>query len=95
MQQRRLISELEIFKYTTSNCQTYNLNNMQDGANYLFTVKGTTSTTCAFNAYSGVGTGALTVHMPPDHSATYQGNHTVYTFVVVGGDVYVSWVPGY
>ncbi|MFM6929208.1 MAG: hypothetical protein ACKOX6_12140 [Bdellovibrio sp.] len=82
-------------QYTTQNCQAYTLNNMKDGANYSFTVKGTTSATCSFTAWTGAGTGSLTVHMPPGHGATTGGSHTNYTFVVVGADMYVSWVSGY
>jgi hypothetical protein len=81
-------------QYTAQNCQAYILHNLKDGGTYSFYVQGTTSTTCSFTAFSGAGTGALTVRMPIDHSATYVGYHTVYQFAVVGTTVYVSWLTG-
>ena len=82
-------------QYTTDNCGTFDLHNMKDGASYSFIVQGGTSATCAFNAFSGAGTGALTMHLPPDHGATTSAKHTFYTFVVVGTHVYAAWVTGY
>jgi hypothetical protein len=82
-------------QYTASNCGTFNLHNLKDGGSYTFAVKGTTSTTCTFNGYSDAGSTALTVHMPPDHGVTTAGKHTIYTFLVMGSDAYVSWIPGY
>jgi len=81
-------------QHTTNSCQTFTLNNMQDGGSYTFAIKGTTMGTCVFNAYSDVGVTALTVHMPTDHAATVSGKHTLYTFLVMGTDVYVTWIPG-
>lgn len=81
-------------QYTINNCAVYQLNNMKDGGSYTFAVKGATSSTCSFNAFSGAGTGGLTVHMPSDHAATIASKHTLYTFLVMGSDVYVSWMPG-
>jgi hypothetical protein len=68
---------------------------MKDGASYTFAVQGTTSATCSFTAYSDSGTTSLTVKLPPDHGQTTSGKATVYTFLVLGTTVYVSWVPGY
>ena len=82
-------------QYTTSNCGAFQLNNLKDGGSYSFFVKGTTSATCSFTAYSGAGTGSLTVHMPPGHTATTASTHTVYALMVAGSDVYVAWTPGY
>jgi hypothetical protein len=81
--------------HTTQNCQAYALWNLKDGATYTFAVQGTTSTTCSFTAFSGAGTGALTVRMPPGHGATTATFQTLYSFLVAGTTVYVSWVPGY
>jgi hypothetical protein len=82
-------------RFTTANCQAFRLDNLKDGANYTFVVKGTTSTTCSFTGWTGVGTGtSLTVRLPPDHAATVAGTHTVYSFFVAGTDVYMSWVSG-
>ncbi len=82
-------------QYTSSSCGAFQFNNMKDGGNYMFVVKGTTSATCSFTAFTGAGSGALTVHMPPDHTATTAAKHTIYNFTVVGSDVYVAWTPGY
>jgi len=82
-------------QHTNSNCQAFALNNLKDGASYLFIVKGTTVATCSFTAFSDAGTTALTVHLPPGHTATTAGKHTLYSMAVSGGDVYFSWVPGY
>ena len=82
-------------QYTASNCGAFNLWNMKDGASYTFGVKGTTSATCSFTAYSGSGSGSLTMHLPTDHGATTASKHTIYTFIVLGSDVYASWIPGY
>ena len=79
---------------TTLSCQSFSLNNMKDGGSYSFAVKGSTSATCAFTAYSDAGTTALTVHLPTDHAPTIASTHTLYTFLVMGTDVYVSWMPG-
>jgi hypothetical protein len=80
---------------TASSCGTYTLNNLKDGSNYTFVVKGAASATCAFTAWSGVGTGALSIHYPSDHAATTASTHTLYGFLVSGTDVYVAWGVGY
>jgi hypothetical protein len=79
-------------QYTSDSCGTFNLHNLRDGGVYNFAVKGTTSATCTFNAYSDAGTTGLTVHMPKGHGATVAGQHTVYSIMVMGADAYVSWV---
>jgi hypothetical protein len=76
-------------QYTSANCGSYTLSNMQDGGVYYIIVKGTTSATCSFT-HSG-----LTVRMPTGHGATTATRHTVYTFMRAGADLYVSWQPGY
>jgi hypothetical protein len=81
--------------HTTSDCGNYSLHNMKDGASYMFIIKGTNSSTCAFNGFSDAGSTALTVRLPPGHGATTAGKHTIYNFIVSGNDVYVSWIPGY
>jgi hypothetical protein len=69
---------------------------MKDGASYVLVVKGATSATCSFTAYSGSGTtGPLTIHMPPGHAASIANTHTMYNFMVLGTDLYVAWIPGY
>jgi hypothetical protein len=75
-------------QYTSANCGAFTLNNMKDGGSYILVVKGTTSATCSFTA-SG-----LTVRLSPDHGATTASKHTLYNFLVVGTDIYVSWNTG-
>jgi len=82
-------------QYTSNDCGAFQFNNMKDGGNYTFAVKGTNSTTCSFTAYSDAGISSLTVHLPPDHAATTATKHTIYSLVVIGADVYISWIPGY
>lgn len=82
-------------QHTTSSCGAFALWNLKDGGTFLFIVKGTTAATCSFTAFSDGGVTALTVHMPPGHGATTAGKHTLYNAAVSGGDVYLSWVPGY
>jgi trimeric autotransporter adhesin len=81
-------------QYTNASCQAFQLNNMKDGTAYTFAVKGATAALCSFTAFTGVGTGALTVHMPTDHTNSIASKHTLYTMLVIGSDVYVSWTPG-
>ena len=79
------------FQFTNLSCQDsppFTLSNMSDGGSYTLAIKGTSSATCKFTA-----TG-LTVHLPPDHQATISGKHTIYSFMVIGADVYISWIPG-
>ncbi len=82
-------------QHTTSSCGAFNFWNLKDGGTYMFVVKGTTSATCSFTAYSDGGTTGLTVHLPPGHGATTTGGHTLYNIAVSGGDVYIAWTPGY
>lgn len=82
-------------QYTDAACGAFILWNLKDGGSYTFVVKGTASTTCAFAAYGDGGTASLSLRMPPDHGPTLAGQQTLYSLVVLGSDVYVSWVPGY
>lgn len=80
-------------QYTTGSCSAFQLNNLKDGAAYTFVVQGSTAATCSFTAFTGSGTGSLTVHLPPDHGATTASKHTIYSFFVAGAHVYFSWLP--
>jgi len=82
-------------QYTTNSCGSYQLNNLKDGGSFSFVVKGGTSALCSFTAYSDAGLTPLTVHTPPGFGATTTGTHTVFSFMVVGTDMYVAWTPGY
>ncbi|QDK46651.1 hypothetical protein DOM22_16555 [Bdellovibrio sp. ZAP7] len=76
-------------QYTSASCGAFTLSGMKDGGTYMLAVKGATSGTCAFT-HAG-----FTVHLPPDHGATTASTHTMYTFVVMGTDIYAAWVTGY
>ncbi len=82
-------------KYTTNDCGAFQFNNLKDGGSYSFAVQGTNSTLCSFTAFSDAGSTALTVHMPPNHSSTTTGKHTLYSLLVMGTHVYIGWVGGY
>lgn len=82
-------------QYTTLSCGAFALYNLKDGGSYMFVVKGATSATCSFTAFSDAGGTALTVHLPPDHAQTIASKHTIYNIAVLGTDVYLSWTPGY
>jgi hypothetical protein len=83
-------------QYTSASCGSITMNNMKDGSTYTLAVQGTTSGTCVFTAYSGSGTtGPLSVLYPPDFGATTATYQTLFSFVVVNGVVYVTWIPGY
>jgi hypothetical protein len=76
-------------QYTTASCGAFTLSNLRDGATYILSVKGATSAICTFTA------AGFTIHLPPDLGPTEPGKHTLFNFIVMGSDVYVSWVPGY
>ncbi len=80
-------------QHTAASCGAFILNNMKDGGSFTFAVKGATSATCSFTAFSDAGVTGLTVHMPSDHGATTATRHTLYSFLVMGTDVYVTWLP--
>ncbi len=82
-------------QHTTNSCAAYALHNLKDGGTYTFIVKGTAVATCSFTAFSDAGVTGLTVHLPPGHGVTTTLKHTLYSVLVSGSDVYLSWVPGY
>lgn len=81
--------------FTLSSCGAFTLNNLKEGGSYTLLVKGASSGTCAFTAYSDVGTTALTVKYPSGHGAVAASTQTLYNFVVIDGVVFVKWNPGY
>ena len=82
-------------QYTNASCGSFQFNNLKDGGNYMFVVKGTTAATCTFTAFTDSGSNPLTVHMPPDNGPTTASKHTIFNLSVLGSDVYVAWTPGY
>ncbi|MCB0379336.1 MAG: hypothetical protein KDD33_12655 [Bdellovibrionales bacterium] len=79
-------------QHTTLDCQAFNLKNLKDGGSYLFEVKGTTSATCSFNAYSDNGVTSLNVHLPENHGATIATKPTVYAIYVSTNQAYFKVV---
>lgn len=77
--------------YTANNCGAFALNNMKDGATYTLAVKGTVSAICSFQAYADAGSTMLNVRVPTTHGATTAGAMTMYTFQVMGTDVFITW----
>ena len=82
---------------TSLSCGALQLNNMKEGGSYTLAVQGAVSGTCAFTIYSDAGVtqyAGANVHYPTDHAASITGKHTLYTFLVLGGHVYITWIPG-
>lgn len=77
-------------QYTTASCGAMTLSGMMDGATYVLAIKGLSGTLCSFTSLDG-----LNIKLPPDHGPAESGKSTLYTFMVMGTDVYVSWVTGY
>ncbi|WP_291515607.1 hypothetical protein [Bdellovibrio sp. ArHS] len=75
----------------SNGCASFTLNNMLDGASYTLAVNGT-SGSCTFTAYSGNGTGALTVNYAGGTAPDAITAKTVFTFMRTGSDVFVTWV---
>ena len=71
--------------YTTANPGAFTLTNLKDGGTYTLAVRGTSSGTASFTA-SGFTFVSL------GNFSTIAGKKTVYTFVVMGTEVYFSMV---
>jgi hypothetical protein len=74
---------------TVESCRDFTFTHMKDKHVYNFYVRGKVSDTCSFHA------DGLVFRVPPNYGATDAGQTTVYSFVRVGADVLVSWIPGY
>lgn len=73
---------------TTASAGAFVLTNIKDGGSYTLAVKGTISGTATFTAQG------FTVHPAADNGPTLAGKHSLYNFIVIGTDVYVSWLTG-
>ncbi len=71
--------------YASGNCQAITLQNMVDGGSYSLTMKGT-SGTCTFTSSGD------TVHYAGGASGLTISAHTVFSFMKMGTDVYVTWI---
>jgi hypothetical protein len=82
-------------QYTSASCGALTLNNLKSGGTYTLAVQGASGGTCSFTAWTGSGTGSLTVKAGPATLAQTAGNHILFTFLVMGSYVYVASVNGY
>jgi hypothetical protein len=73
--------------YTTANAGNFALTGMKDGGTYTLAVQGATSSTCAFSQ-------AGFTFKSINNAATTASKHTLYTFIVMGTNVYFSMVTG-
>lgn len=73
--------------YTSASAGAITLTNIKDGGTYTLNLRGTTSGTSTF-----VATGFTFKQVNP--AATTAGKETIYTFLVIGTNVYVYMVTG-
>lgn len=79
-------------QYTDETCSApLQLHNLKNGGKYTLVVRGTSSTACIFNSFSGAGTGSMTQYLPPNYGPKPPGEKVVYEFTVIGGENYVTW----
>jgi hypothetical protein len=74
--------------YTTASPGAFTLTGLKDGGTYTLAVKGTASGTASFSQ-SGMTFRSV------NNSTTTSGKQTLYTFVVIGADVYVWMTKGF
>nr|WP_315163484.1 hypothetical protein [uncultured Flavobacterium sp.] len=77
--------------YTTADAgNTFDLQNIKDGGTYTLAVQGSVSGTANFTS------AGFTVHLPVDNgpSVVTGGKHSIYTILVLGTHVYMSWITG-
>jgi hypothetical protein len=82
-------------QYTSVSCGAITLNQLKSGAVYNLAVQGTAGGTCAFTAWSGTGTGALTVKAGPTSLVQMANKDVVFSFMVMGSTVYVTSIDGF
>lgn len=74
--------------YTTANVGAFTITNMKDGGTYTLAVKGTVSGTASFSQ-------AGMTFRSVNNGATIASKQTVYTFIVMGADVYFWMNAGF
>ncbi|RKT00460.1 hypothetical protein [Flavobacterium sp. 123] len=77
--------------YTTASAgNIFDLQNIKDGGTYTLAVQGSVSGTANFTS------AGFTVHLPVDNgpSVVTGGKHSIYTILVLGTHVYMSWITG-
>ena len=72
-------------QYTSAACAAFTLSNMVDGGSYSVGVKNT-SGSCTFTHASD------TIHYAGGASSVAITSHTIFTFLKLGTDIYVTWV---
>lgn len=79
--------------YTTASAGAFNLQGMKDGGTYTLAVQGTTSGTSSFLGLNPSGTAFSFKNI--NNGATTAGKHTLYTFIVIGTNVYFYMATGF
>ena len=74
--------------YTTASAGSFTLSNIKDGGTYTLAVQGATSGTASFTC-SGF------TFIPVNNGITAPNKHTLYTFIVMGTNVYVYMATGF
>lgn len=82
-------------QYTSISCGAVTLNNLKSGGTYSLAIQGTAGGTCSFTAYSGNGTGALTLKTGTVNLTQTSNKHIIFTFMVMGSFVYVASIDEY
>lgn len=75
-------------QYTSATCGAFTFSNMLDGGTYNLVVTAATSGLCIFT-HAG-----LILRYPTGYGATTASTHTVFTFIRMGTEVYVTAVRG-
>ncbi|OAZ05179.1 beta strand repeat-containing protein [Flavobacterium succinicans] len=76
--------------YTTASAGVFTLTNLKDGGTYTLAVQGTTSGTSSFTA-----SGFTVRYVNNGVTIVAGGKHTLYTFLVMGTNVYVYMATGF
>ncbi len=79
--------------YTTASAGAFTLTNMKDGGTYTLAVQGATSGTASFTITNP--SGATLTPKLVNNGPTTANKHTLYTFLVIGTNVYVYMATGF
>ncbi len=81
--------------YTTASAGAFTLTNLKDGGTYTLAVQGTTSGTSSFSGTNPSGTTLTIKYVNNGATIVAGGKHTLYTFLVMGTNVYVYMATGF
>jgi hypothetical protein len=71
------------------------LNHMYEGGSYTLIVTGSATGLCSFTTSSQTPATTTTWRYVPANAAPTSATQTVYTFLVAGGNAYISWITGF